>query len=342
VAFNQQDQASNFMKIELNGYKKLLTEVQKSIQKTEKNIVESVNRQKILMSWEVGKIIEKHLSENKQAEYGKKLLTQLAKDTPIKERALYQMRAFYKAYPTLPKNENDLSWSHYRSLASVKNEETRQYLEDLSVENHLEANELQKEISKTKPRATKVVPQKIAQLTCKRGKLFTYKIATLRDGEKISVDCGFNIFTEVKTSLKAEEIVESVKKGEGFSLKKSATKPEQMHTYKAYLDRVVDGDTLHVTLDLGFKIEHREILRLAKINAPEFDTVDGKLSGEALRKILKDVPFLIIKTNKTDIYGRYIADVFFSDSGETSAQKVADQGIYLNQLLLDRRLVWEY
>ena len=62
------------MKIELSGYKKLLTEVQKSIQKTEKNIVESVNRQKILMSWEVGKIIDEHLRKNKQAEYGKKLL----------------------------------------------------------------------------------------------------------------------------------------------------------------------------------------------------------------------------------------------------------------------------
>ncbi len=86
------------MKIELNGYKKLLGEVQKSIQKTEKNIVESVNRQKILMSWEVGKIIDAHIDahllKNNRAEYGKELFIQLAKDTPIKERVLYQMRAF--------------------------------------------------------------------------------------------------------------------------------------------------------------------------------------------------------------------------------------------------------
>ncbi len=330
------------MKIVLNGYKKLLTEVQKTIQKTETKIVQTVNQQKILMCWQVGKIIDEHLEKNDRAEYGKKLLTQLSQDVSISDKSLYQMRAFYKAYPTLPKNENDLSWSHYRSLASVKNDETRKYLEDLSVENHLEANELQKEISKTKPRVVKAAPKKMAQLTCKRGKLFTYKIAALPASEKIFVDCGFNIFTEIKTSLKAEETVELVKKGENFSLKKSSAKPDQMHTYKAFLDRVVDGDTLHVTLDLGFKIQHREILRLAKINAPESDTVDGRLSAEALRKILKDVPFLIIKTNKTDIYGRYIADVFFSDSGESNAQKVADQGIYLNQLLLDRRLVWEY
>ncbi len=107
---------------------------------------------------------------------------------------------------------------------------------------------------------------------------------------------------------------------------------------------MVDGDTLQVNLDLGFKIEHREILRLAKINASEFDTVEGKLSAEALRKILKDVPFLIIKTNKTDIYGRYIADVFLATRVKQSRRRlqIGDQGTYLNQLLLDRRLVWQY
>ena len=54
-----------------------------------------------------------------------------------------------------------------------------------------------------------------------------------------------------------------------------------------------------------------------------------------LKDILKDVEFLIIKTNKTDIYGRYIADVFFSENGEIDEQKVADEGVYLNQKLLD-------
>ena len=49
--------------------------------------------------------------------------------------------------------------------------------------------------------------------------------------------------------------------------------------------------------------------------------------------------FLIIKTNKIDIYGRYIADVFFSENDEEDAQKVADEGIYLNQRLVDLGVV---
>ena len=114
---------------------------------------------------------------------------------------------------------------------------------------------------------------------------------------------------------------------------------KNLHTYKAYLEKVVDGDTLRVVLDLGFKIYHKEILRLAKINAPERGTTDGDKSTKALEKVLKNVKFLIIKTNKIDIYGRYIADVFFSENDEEDAQKVADEGIYLNQRLVDLGVV---
>ena len=321
------------MEIALNDYQEILTQVQKTIQETEQNIVHSVNRQKVLMSWQIGKIVEQHLLKNKRAEYGKKLFSQLAQDTKIKEKVLYQMRAFYKTYPTLPKDEKDLSWSHYRSLASVKSEERRKYLEELTVKNNLGSDELQKEISHTKPRPKKTTPQK--KLTFQRGRLFTYDLVEQESGNL--VDCGFNIFTEIKTKLPAG-LIESTKKGAAFSLKKSDANLHQRHTYKARLDRVVDGDTIHVSLDLGFKIYHKEILRLAKIAAAETGAEGGAEATAGLKKILKDVPFLIIKTNKTDIYGRYIADVFF-DAAEKDPQKVADSGTYLNQLLLDRGLV---
>ena len=97
---------------------------------------------------------------------------------------------------------------------------------------------------------------------------------------------------------------------------------------------------MHVTLDLGFGIEHREILRLAKINAPEIATTAGKKSSDALKEILKDLPFLVLRTNKTDIYGRYVADVFFDQNKqEQDVKKVAKSGTYLGQMLLDLGLV---
>ncbi len=333
------------MQIVLKNYSKLLLQVQKAVTETEQNIVQTVNREKVVMAWKVGQIIDEHLLQNDGSAYGKKLLEQLATDTAIKERALYQMRRFYKTYETLPVSENDLSWSHYRALISVQDQERRKILEDLTVKNNLNGDGLQHEIAAEKIAAKKAARKirtsaKNFQFSVTRGRLFTYKLVTLPDSKKRFVDCGFNIFTEVTTGLKGEGAVESAKVGDKISLKKSAVDSRQMHTYKAYLERVVDGDTIHVVLDLGFKIQHREILRLTKINAPEIATPAGKKASDTLKKILKDVQVLVVKTNKTDIYGRYLADVFFDEKKkETDLKKLADGGTYLSQLLLDRGVV---
>ena len=311
------------MKIALNNYKKLLTQIQKIILKTEQEIVQNLNREKVEMCWQIGEILDEHLLKNNNSNYGKKLFCDLAKDVSIAERTLYQMRSFYKTYPTLPKN--NLNWSHYRNLVTVKDGEKRKLLEDLALTKHLGAKNLQRAITQSKPRAR---PKKIpTKLKITRGKLFTY--TTTKEGE---IDLGFNILLE-KNYATLQQV--QSKSSQALTL----NQPKSSFTYKAELERVVDGDTIHVKLDLGFGIKHREILRLAKINAAEAETKEGKKATTTLKKILKDLPFLIVKTNKTDIYGRYIADVFF---GKGSPEKIAENGEYLNQLLLDRGLVEAY
>jgi endonuclease YncB( thermonuclease family) len=312
------------MQITLQNYKKLLTKIQKTISQTKENIVRNVNREKVVMSWEIGKEIDVHLKENKGSGYGEELFKRLAKDTSIEKFSLYKMHAFYKTYPKLPSEEKSLSWSHYRNLIAVKDAQTRAQLESLVIEKNLGTNKLQRAIGETKKVERKNSAKKeVKKLRVRRGKLFSYSLT--KDGE---VDLGFNIFLE-KTSV--------TKKPVALSLSKSD------FTYVAKLERVVDGDTLHVKLDLGFGIKHHQILRLAKINAAEAATKEGKKATEQLKKILKDVRFLIVRTNKTDIYGRYVADVFFDESGkENDPKRVADSGIYLNQLLLDLGLVEIY
>jgi len=325
------------MEISLKNYKKLLRKIQQTISQTKKNIVQTVDYQKVLMSWQIGKEIDLHLKGQEKAEYGEKLFLELTKDIGIEITTLYQMRAFYKAYPKMPEENNSLSWSHYRSLVAVKDAETRKQLENLVVEKSLGSDRLQKEIAATKKKKTtaKKSAQKIRQLKVKRGKIFHYKISAANE-----IDLGFNIFLTLKHSFKTGEIVTVKKNGEKYLLKKSDLKAAQIHTYKAALEKVVDGDTIHAKLDLGFGIKHHEILRLAQINAPEIDSKEGKKSAVELKKILKNVPFLIVKTNKTDIYGRYVADVFFDENKkEINQEKLADSGFYLNQLLLDLGLV---
>ncbi len=54
------------MTLTLNGYKKTLSQVQKTIRETEQNIAQNVNRQKVEMCWKLGKIIDTaaHLQSN--------------------------------------------------------------------------------------------------------------------------------------------------------------------------------------------------------------------------------------------------------------------------------------
>lgn len=173
--------------------------------------------------------------------------------------------------------------------------------------------------------------------------LFTYTVTKGKEA-----DLGFNVFLTNPSSSLLGRSFEDIGRLTSSDSRRSVSRmkvgimtsvTKSDYTYKAELERVVDGDTIYVKLDLGFGIKHREILRLAKINAAESGTAAGAKATAALKKILKDAPFLIVKTKKTDIYGRYIADIFFGEKSQTNPQKVADSGIYLNQLLLDRGLV---
>ena len=57
---------------------------------------------------------------------------------------------------------------------------------------------------------------------------------------------------------------------------------EPNYRYRAKLDRVVDGDTMDVVIDLGFYVELRERVRLAGIDTPEIYRV--KKDSEEYKK----------------------------------------------------------
>ena len=96
-----------------------------------------------------------------------------------------------------------------------------------------------------------------------------------------------------------------------------------MYQYKVLSFRVIDGDTVDLTLDLGFNIYHNARFRLAGINAPEMrgeSKEQGKESRTALLAYLKQyASFLEAHTekDKTDKYGRYIVKLFGVINGST-------------------------
>lgn len=77
------------------------------------------------------------------------------------------------------------------------------------------------------------------------------------------------------------------------------------------VQRVIDGDTIDVMLDLGFSIYHKVRLRLYGINAPEMGTAEGREAKKFLESLIAMEPAVTLRTlkDKTDKFGRYLADL---------------------------------
>jgi micrococcal nuclease len=89
------------------------------------------------------------------------------------------------------------------------------------------------------------------------------------------------------------------------------------YRYRAHVEKIYDGDTITVRVDLGFHTHTIQRLRLARIDAWEVrgeERPAGLIARDWLRtQILgKDIE---VETSKTGKYGRYIAEVFTVDGG---------------------------
>tara|TARA_R100001082_G_scaffold14865_2_gene7609 strand:- start:15039 stop:15467 length:429 start_codon:yes stop_codon:yes gene_type:complete len=95
-----------------------------------------------------------------------------------------------------------------------------------------------------------------------------------------------------------------------------------MYEYSCTVERVVDGDTVDVTLDLGFDILHKCRVRLYGIDTPESRTrnkdekVRGKMAGAFLKEAIEDGEKVVIQTKLKDSkgkYGRVLGDIVVDD-----------------------------
>jgi len=107
--------------------------------------------------------------------------------------------------------------------------------------------------------------------------------------------------------------------------------------YPAELLRVIDGDTILVRIDLGFKTFREETIRLRGIDTPELRTSEGVAARRFVVETLEDIKGLVVRTYKTDVYGRYVGDVFYDPVLEDKDQVFAS-GRFLNQVLLDAEM----
>jgi len=114
-----------------------------------------------------------------------------------------------------------------------------------------------------------------------------------------------------------------------------------MYEYKAKVIKVIDGDTIDVEVDLGWKITIKDRLRLGGIDTPETRTRDKeekKKGLEAKQFVIDKIEGkeVLICTEKQGKFGRYLADVYYS------TDEAEDFDTNLNQLLVSRGLAKIY
>lgn len=361
-------------------YQGLLNDIAQIHDRAMKNLSAAVDSVLKKAYWEIGRrIVEVEQKGDPHAPYGKHLLENLSNDLTkmnrkgFSKRNLFNMRRVYLAFPILQLTAK-LTWTHYVALASIRDEKQRKAYTQKAIQKKWDVHELQKALENDKvalnvidTAQTKALPApakdskdaKVIRLAVNRGILHTYKVAGPEDKsspkDSLWIDCGFFIEYELKGPElkkpdgplpKPGELIATLLTAEGYTVKtldaQGLVPKSVLYTYAAKVVKVIDADTLTVFADLGFGIFSKQKLRLRRINAPELSTPSGRKAREFVVRRLKSSAGVVIKTYSTDIFDRYLVDVFYLPGSE-DAEKIAREGILLNQQLIDEGLaqLWQ-
>lgn len=104
--------------------------------------------------------------------------------------------------------------------------------------------------------------------------------------------------------------------------------------YDAIISKIIDGDTVEVNIELGFRIKLIKRVRIFGIDAPEVVGENknlGKIVKGYLKEILKGHLVYLYVYKFDDSFGRAIAEI-----------DVPNHGFEVGKDLLEKGLAWKY
>ena len=87
-----------------------------------------------------------------------------------------------------------------------------------------------------------------------------------------------------------------------------------MYSYKAIVTNVVDGDTVDVNVDLGFKVYSKQRIRLAGIDTPERGQPGYQEAKDRVTELVLNKQ-VFLTTFKASKFGYYLGIVVPEDTG---------------------------
>ena len=123
-----------------NTYRHLLDTISVTYSQGQTKAISAVNIQLLETYWQIGQhIVEFEQGGNSRAEYGKALISNLAKDLTLRHGKGFSrsnvvyMRLLYLRYPISQKPSHQLSWSHFVELLKIENDQERKFYENQSI-----------------------------------------------------------------------------------------------------------------------------------------------------------------------------------------------------------------
>jgi predicted nuclease of restriction endonuclease-like (RecB) superfamily len=133
--------------------KNILTEIKSIISTSRDKAIRAVDNERTLMYWTIGKrIFEEEQQEKDRAEYGTYLIKLLAEQlepeygSGFSVRQLERYRQFFRIFPIASALRTQLSWTHYKTLLSIDNQDKREFYIAETVKNNWSVRQMERQI----------------------------------------------------------------------------------------------------------------------------------------------------------------------------------------------------
>ncbi|PRZ19586.1 PDDEXK nuclease domain-containing protein [Flavobacterium granuli] len=132
----------------------LIPDIKAIIATAKDKAIRAVDNERTLMYWNIGKrIFEEEQQGKDRADYGTYLIKFLAEQlqpeygSGFSYRQLNQYRQFYRSFPIVSALRTQLSWTQYKSLLAIDNQDKREFYIAESVKNNWTSRQLERQIN---------------------------------------------------------------------------------------------------------------------------------------------------------------------------------------------------
>ena len=138
----------------LISYQNIYSEIKDALLVSRNQAYNAVNSAMVQAYWQIGRIIVEHEQNGSlRAEYGKAVLQGLSERLTeefgkgFDTRNLRNMRSFYLAFPIRNALRTELTWTHYRALLRVENEDARNWYSEECIRSGWSSRQLERQLS---------------------------------------------------------------------------------------------------------------------------------------------------------------------------------------------------